>query len=241
MRILITNDDGISSPVLVKLVEWAQKLGDVTVVAPKYEQSGKSQAIDFRRHSEIKRVDLCQGCEAYAMDSTPADCVRFAVVGLKRQYDIVFSGINRGYNLGEDIAYSGTAGATFEAARLGIKAIAFSTDVSTFEPALKKLDDAYSFIIENGLFDHAGIYNVNFPIKECLGICITRQGGVFFSDEFVHLGDDMYMQTGAPLGYDGEDITYDIHAVLNGYISVTPLTIEKTDLGAYEKIKDVRV
>ncbi len=240
MRILITNDDGISSEVLPRFVKWAKGYGDVTVVAPKFEQSGKSQAIDFRRHSEIMKVDLGVDCEAYAMDSTPADCVRFAVVGLKRQYDIVFSGINRGYNLGEDIAYSGTAGATFEAVRLGIKAVAFSTDVTTFEPALGKLDDAYNFIIKNDLFDHADVYNVNFPAKDSRGICITKQGKEFYSDDFVHLGNDMYMQTGEPIGYNGDDTTIDIHAVLNGYISVTPLTIEKTSICAYEKLKALR-
>ena len=91
MRILITNDDGIESSVLPKFAEWATKFGDVTVVAPKFEQSGKSQAIDFRRHSEVKKVDHGVDCDAYYMDSTPADCVRFAVLGLHRQYDIVFS------------------------------------------------------------------------------------------------------------------------------------------------------
>ena len=237
MRILITNDDGINSPVLPRFVEWAKRYGEVTVVAPKFEQSGKSQAIDFGRHSEVKKVDLCNGCDAYYMDSTPADCVRFAFIGLKKQYDMVFSGINRGYNLGEDIAYSGTAGAALEATRFGINAIAFSTDITTFDYALSEIDRAYSFIIDNRLFDHARVYNVNFPAEQSRGICITRQGAMFFSDDFVHLGDDVYMQTGEPLGYDGDDTTIDIHAVLNGYISICPLTPERTDLVAYEKLK----
>ena len=99
MRILITNDDSISSSVLPRFVKWAMGLGEVTVVVPKHEQSGKSQAIDFRNAVEVKRVDLVEGCEAYTVDSTPADCVRFAVTGLKREYDVVFSGINCGYNL----------------------------------------------------------------------------------------------------------------------------------------------
>jgi len=240
MRILITNDDGIASPVLPKFVEWAKKLGDVTVVAPKFEQSGKSQAIDFRRHSEVKKVDLCEGCEAYYMDSTPADCVRFAFIGLKKQYDIVFSGINRGYNLGEDIAYSGTVGAAFEATRFGINSIAFSTDVTTFDYAIAELDNAYGFITDNGLFEYARVYNVNIPTVPAKGIRVTRQGDMFYSDDFVNIGNDIYMQTGEPLGYDGEDTSIDIHAVLNGYISISPLTAERTDLSAYERINAIK-
>ena len=98
MRILITNDDGILAPALPHLVEWAKKLGEVMVVAPKVEQSGKSHAIDFTRPIEIKKVDLFGDVVAYSMDSTPADCVRFAVLGLKEKFDLVLSGINRGFN-----------------------------------------------------------------------------------------------------------------------------------------------
>ena len=104
MRILVTNDDGITSPSLSHLAHWASRFGEVIVVAPKVEQSGKSQSIDFFNPVEIKRVDF-GGLEAWAMDSTPADCVRFGVLGLDREYDLVLSGINRGYNLGDDIAY----------------------------------------------------------------------------------------------------------------------------------------
>jgi len=240
MRILITNDDGIESAVLPRFIEWAKKYGDVTAVVPKYEQSGKSQAIDFRHKSEIKKVDLVEGCEVYSMDSSPADCVRFATVGLKRQYDMVFSGINRGFNLGEDIAYSGTVGATFEASRLGIRAVAFSTDVTTFEYALKEIDKAYNFIMDNNLFEISGVYNVNFPTADSRGICITRQGGMFYSDDFVHIGNDIYIQVGEPIKYTVDDTTVDIHAIVNGYISITPLTAERTDLVAYNKLKELR-
>ena len=240
MRILITNDDGIQSAVLPDFIRWAETLGEVTVVAPKFEQSGKSQAIDFRRHSEVKKVDLGVDCDVYYMDSTPADCVRFAVLGLNKQYDIVFSGINRGYNLGEDISYSGTVGAIFEAERLGMKGIAFSTDVTTFDYALKHLEYVHSFIIDNELLSYSNLINVNFPTMNAKGICITKQGTMFYSDEFVHLGDGMYMQRGEPIQYVGDDTTVDIHAVANGYISVTPVTSEKTNFTAYEAIKNIK-
>lgn len=240
MRILITNDDGIESSVLPIFARWAMNYGQVTVVAPKYEQSGKSQAIDFRRHSEVKKVDLGVDCDTFYMDSTPADCVRFAVLGLHKEYDIVFSGINKGYNLGDDISYSGTVGAICEAARLGMKGIAFSTDFSTFDYAVKHIDMAYKFIIDNNLLSHTDLLNVNFPTAVPKGICVTKQGGMFYSDEFILLDDGLYMQTGEPVSYDGDDLTFDIHAIANEYISVTPITCNKTNISAYETLKDLR-
>lgn len=241
MRILIVNDDSISSSVLPSFVKWAMGLGEVTVVVPKYEQSGKSQAIDFRNAVEVKKVDLVDGCEAYTVDSTPADCVRFAVTGLHREYDIVFSGINRGYNLGDDIAYSGTIGAIFEASRLGIKAIAFSTDFDTFDYALAEIDSVYSFIKDNRLLESCGLFNVNFPTAKSKGIVLTRQGGMFFSDEFVDCGNDMFKQVGEPFVDDSDDLSVDICAIRRGYISVSPLTSAKTDFSAFEKLKSMNL
>ena len=237
MRILITNDDGINALALPYLVRWAQRLGEVTVVAPKYEQSGKSQAIDFFRAVEIVRADIGADCEAWSMDSTPADCVRFGITGLKRQYDIVLSGINRGYNLGHDIAYSGTVGAIFEAARLGVCAVALSTDVDGFEHALPELDAVYEYILKNRLFDHAHLLNINFPTEKSRGIRITQQGGMFYSDEFVCRSDGKYIQVGDPVRRDGNDPHVDINAVADGFISITPLTEVRTDEVAFEKLK----
>ncbi len=239
MRILITNDDGIGSSVLPRLAEWAKKLGDVTVVVPKTEQSGMSQAIDFHRTSEIKRVPFPVDCEAWTMDSTPADCVRFATVGLHRSYDLVLSGINRGYNIGHDISYSGTVGAILEASRLGMKAIALSTDVTGFDPALSELDKLYEYITQKNFLSHVGLLNINLPACESRGILITRQGGDFFSDEFIHKGNDMYIQVGAPVCEGRNDLTIDIDAVLSGYISITPLTAARTDFNAYDILRTI--
>lgn len=238
MRILVTNDDGISSPSLRALAKWATKLGDVTVVAPKVEQSGKSQSIDFFHPVEIKRVEF-DGLEAWAMDSTPADCVRFGILGLERKYDLVLSGINKGYNLGDDIAYSGTIGAIFEASRMGCKAIAFSTDKTEYDNALAELDSVYAFICENALLEQTELLNVNIPTEKSLGMKITCQGGMFYSDAFVYCGDDMYKQVGDPVEGNPHDLTVDINALTSGYISISPLTATKTDLVAYEKLKNL--
>ena len=222
----------------VKMAEWAKKHGEVTVVAPKYEQSGKSHAIDFARRVEIKKLDLFEGCQTWCMDSTPADCVRFAMIGLEGKYDLVLSGINRGYNLGHDIAYSGTVGAACEATNFSMKAIALSTDVTTFDFAFEALDSVYEFIRSNRLFDHTDILNVNIPDEESKGFLITRRGNAFYSDQFVLQDDGSYMHIGEPIRENRNDLTHDIDAVINGYISVTPLTADRTDLRAYEAIKN---
>lgn len=240
MKILITNDDGINTLGIRLLANWAKKLGEVTVVAPKVEQSGKSHAINFVDPIEIKKVPLIDGVTAYAMDSTPADCVRFAVLGLKQKYDLVLSGINRGVNLGADLVYSGTAGAIFEAARLGIPAIAFSTFPDAQEEAAKYFDTVYAYITENNLFSEALLYNVNIP-TEPRGIRMTYQGSFYFSDDFIKLEEgDMYQQTGEPLPDEcPDDLDRDTVALLAGYISVTPLLATRTDMEVFRKFRTI--
>ena len=163
MKILITNDDGLFAPGIVPLVEFAKTLGEVTVVAPLVEQSGKSHAIEFKKPYEIKKQDIFEGVRAYSCDSTPADCVRFGINGLKEKYDLVLSGINCGVNLGVDMIYSGTVAAIFEAAYWGTNAIALSTYPDTLTDASSQLSRIYRYIKENKLFDLNPIYNVNIP------------------------------------------------------------------------------
>ncbi len=240
MKILMTNDDGIMAPALPMLIRWARTLGEVTCIAPKVEQSGMSQAIDFTRACEVKEVSIAPDITALSMDSTPADCVRFGILGLHKTYDLVISGINRGLNLGHDIVYSGTVGAIFEGARLGHKGIAFSTDPDSL-PRLSpwQLDRAWTFLQDHKLLQKSGLYNINFPSAACpaRGICLTRQGGMYFSDGFQSLGNDMYIQVGAPVPETGDDLTVDIDAIRAGYISVTPLTETRTDWRAFDALK----
>jgi 5'-nucleotidase len=236
MKILITNDDGIAAPALPHLVNWAKGLGEVTVVAPKIEQSGKSQAIDFFREVEIKRTPRLGDVEAWAMDSTPADCVRFGIVGLQKEYDLVISGINKGFNLGHDIAYSGTVGAIMEAARLGVPAIAFSMDYeATAEDVIPYLDGVLDFMNEKGLWDCGSLYNVNVP-NNAEGICITRQGGMFYSDAFEKRDGDYYIQVGDPIRNEELDLTLDTDAIWANHISISPLTHDRTDNEVFEKL-----
>lgn len=235
MRILIVNDDGIQAAQLPALVTWAQKYGEVTVMAPKYEQSGKSHGIEIHKSFSLEQVDLVPGAECYALDSTPADCVRFAILGMKQQFDLVISGINRGLNIGADIMYSGTVGAVCEAANLGVKAIAFSTSPAYYSQAVHHLDRAYGFILEHKLFDLCDIYNVNIP-DDPKEIRITHQGGPYYSDEFT-LENGMVTPHGIDVFAPCEDDTVDTDCVLRcGNISIMPLALHRTDYTVFQKL-----
>lgn len=236
MRILITNDDGVFAPGLQPLAAWAKKLGEVTVVAPKVEQSGKSHAIEMHRTIEVKRVELPCGVPAYSVDSTPADCVRFAILGMKMEFDLVISGINRGMNIGQDMIYSGTVGAIFEAAALGVKGLAFSGEYDGLESAVAHLDQAWDFIQEHRLFDLCGLYNVNIPSLVDKGIRITRMGGPYYSDAFRLEDTDLYMPVGICVYQDSHNDDLDTDAVMHGYISISPLTLDRTNRPVYEQL-----
>lgn len=237
MKILITNDDGIDSEGLAILVRWAVKLGEVTVVAPQKQQSGKSHAITIHSPFEVRSATLGLGeIAAYSVNSTPVDCVRFGTLGLNAKYDLILSGINRGYNLGEDVLYSGTVGAIFEAALRKTHGIAFSTVHTTFEHAEKALDDVWKYFTAQDLFSHNLVYNVNVP-TDPKGILLTRQGGAYFSDEFVDMGDGTWQQNGYCVHDNKHDLSLDTDATIDGYITVTPLTVDRSDVAVWTQLK----
>lgn len=237
MRILITNDDGIEAEGLRVIADWARKLGEVSVFAPKVEQSGKSASLELRKAFHAEKVDYEGAVEAYAVDSTPVDCVRLAVLGLGRKYDLVLSGVNRGQNLGHDINYSGTCGAVIEAAMSGIRGIAVSAGKKSLPTAIAGFDKVYDYFLERDLFSVCNTYNVNFPKGDPVGIAITRQGGVRFSDEYKPMGDNMYMPHSYTCFELSENKEIDIDAVNMGYISISPLTYARTDFRAFEALK----
>ena len=236
MKILITNDDGIGASQLLPLIKWCARLGDVTTVVPKYEQSGKSHGIELHRDFEAKIVELEPGITAWAVDSTPADCVRFAVCGLKLQFDLVVSGINRGLNVGTDMMYSGTVGAACEAVNLGIKAIALSTQPKYYDRAVTHLDRVFAFLEDHDLLAKNDIYNINIP-ADPKQIRFTRQGGPYYTDDFDPREGDLYMPVGRCVHENTGDLTLDTDCVVSGYISITPMTINRTDLGIYDKLR----
>lgn len=235
MRILVTNDDSVSASQLVPLIKWCKTLGEVTVVVPKFEQSAKSHSIELIKPFEVTKRTLADGIEAWVADSSPADCVRFAFFGLKEEYDLVISGINRGFNIGSDILYSGTLAATMEAALMGVKAIALSTPPEYYEHAVEHLDKVWEFVCENKLLEINDTYNINIPPMP-KGFKITHQGGRYYSDDYENVGGDMYMAVGKCVHENGGDLTLDTDAAVSGYISVLPVTVDKTKYDIFEKL-----
>ena len=238
MKICITNDDGIQSEGLLRLVTWAQKLGEVCVYAPKVEQSAKSHAVEIHKPFEAKPAQVPGAIRAWAVDSTPADCVRFAVLGQHEKFDLVISGVNRGLNIGQDIMYSGTVSAAMEAAGLGCKALALSTEPETFDEAFAHLDRIWAYIEQDELYSKARLLNVNIPLHTNGEIHITRQGGPYYSDDFKPEGNDMYRPMGKDVYMPTENSDFDTDCTLRDRcISISPLTVDRTDWKAFESMK----
>ena len=166
MKILIVNDDSISAPGIAVLAKAASGLGEVWVVAPAHQCSAMSQKLTIHGNMELKKVEdfPVPVQAAYSLDGTPVDCVKVALNHLlKEKPDVILSGINNGYNTGADIAYSGTLGAAFEAARNGIRAIALSvTGDAHLDGVEPYLEEILKELVEAPL-EEGTVWNVNFP------------------------------------------------------------------------------
>ena len=230
MRYLITNDDGINATGLKILAKIAKNFGDVICVAPLTEQSAKSHGLNIRTTYSVEQVaDIIPGVKSYAVDSTPADCVRVAHYYLNIDYDIVLSGINNGYNLGEDIMYSGTLGAAEEGVLLGKKGIAFSAARNKFEGLEEALCNIFQYINNEKLINKSYLLNINIP-NNFNSIKITKQGKTNFRTYYRQISDKVVSPEGTPDNsrqYD--DINSDVITIDNNCISITPLIIDRTD------------
>lgn len=238
MRILITNDDSINAPGLLPLVQWAKTKGKVIVAAPKFEQSGKSHSIEIHKPFEVKKVDRFEGVEAYAVDSSPADCVRFMVLGLGKQIDLVISGVNKGLNIGRDVMYSGTVSAVFEAGNMDIPAMAVSTTPEYYMESMTHLEQIWQYLQKHELLKKNLMYNVNIPDGGSDVIRITRQGGIYYSDDFKPIGNDLYEPCGKDVFQPTGNSDLDADAVLiDKVISIMPLTVDRTEPEVYRQLK----
>lgn len=220
MKILVTNDDSVKAPGLAALARHALDYGAVIIIAPLTEQSAKSHAINIKTGFEIKQYDIGIAAETYYCDSTPADCVRSAHFALQKRFDIVFSGINNGYNLGEDIIYSGTVAAAMAGVFLGKKALAFSA-ANYAEVSPKVFASIMDYINLKKVFGVSRLLNINIPPAP-RGIKITKQGKTQFKTEFVQ-ENGLWHQRGYHRYELDDDINTDVWAVSNDYISITPL------------------
>lgn len=243
-RILVVNDDGITSEGINVLARALLPLGDVTIVAPDSDRSGFSHSITVR--GAVRAQPMHDGdVRRFACSGTPADCVLLGVNELcGGRPDLVMSGINRGANLADDVHYSGTVAGAVEATIVGVPAIAISL-VSSWPQ--HDAEHHWAVAAETGRQLAAGVlreplprgtyWNVNVPNRPAVnGIRYTRQGRKQYADRLMRIDDDP-SGTGPGAAYywawdmshlGGGDDT-DTVAVDAGYVSVTPLLIDRTD------------
>ena len=202
MRILLTNDDGITSCGLLAAKKALDEVGEVAVIAPDSNRSAVGRGITIDRPLTVTEVELRDGSRGFATDGTPVDCVRFADLGLVGERpDLIVAGINYGVNLGDDVTYSGTVAAAFEGIVLGIPAIAVSQQSKEaglhfrrqrqydFSPAASILATLARHVFERGLPERT-ILNVNAPPPPVKGVEVARLGRRIYRDRLDLESDD---------------------------------------------------
>jgi len=249
LRILITNDDGIMSEGIATLAREISKIAEVHVVAPDVERSATGHAITIRNPLWAKEVKFGNEFFGYAVNGTPADCVKLGVQAIlkDKKVDLVLSGINKGANLGTDLMYSGTVSGALEGALMEVPSIAISS-CSNSNPNFSSAAKVVIELIEKldlNEFPKFSALNVNVPAvtyDELKGYKLTRQSKRRFQDFFEArkdpFGNTYYWMLGEIIEDDpGEDADY--YAVRSNYVSVTPITIFYNDLKFMEKLKNL--
>ena len=246
-RILLCNDDGIHAPGIATLHRAVKEFGELHVIAPDAERSAAGHAITLADPIKSTPVDKDGEFFGYGIGGTPADCIKLAVCAVMKDNppDLVLSGINLGSNTGISVIYSGTVSAATEGVILGIPGVAFSLCTYTnpeWEMAERVVNELTRKLIENPMPPNVllNINMPNLPYDQLKGIKVTRMGRSRFIEKFHKRldprGRTYYWLDGAlEVHDDGDDI--DIHAVRDGYVSVTPIHL---DLTAYDHLKTFR-
>ena len=237
--ILITNDDGITAPGIMNLVEAVKDLGKIIVVAPDRPQSGMGHAITIGQPLRLHKVHVFGDIESYACTGTPVDCVKLAVDKvLHRKPDLCLSGINHGANHSINVIYSGTMSAAVEAAIESIPSAGFSlldyNIEADFTGARKYARMVVEKMLATKLEKHA-VFNVNIPSvpEELLnGIMVCKQAYAKYEEDFVERvdpnGRKYYWLTGEFVNFDKGTDT-DVWALANNYVSVVPVQFDLTN------------
>ncbi len=248
--ILISNDDGITSKGIRKLVNLTKTLGEVVVVAPDSPQSGMGHAITVGDTLRLRKNDQFEGIEAYECSGTPADCVKLAKhhVLKDRKIDLVISGVNHGSNSSISVLYSGTMSAAIEGAIEGLPSIGFSYcdydpngDMSHIDEYLVKIvNEALKNSMPRGI-----ALNVNFPViqnENIKGIKVCRQANAAWEEDFDErkdpYGRSYFWMVGNFVNHDkGED--NDEWALANNYVSIVPCQFDMTGHHAISQLNEV--
>jgi 5'-nucleotidase len=242
--ILVTNDDGVQSEGIHALADAMKPLGDVIVVGPLQEASAIGHALTLRRPLRIETIS--DG--VYAVDGTPTDCVNIACeIILKRLPDLVVSGINKGWNLGDDITYSGTVSGALEGALLGAPGIAVSlrrTPTYDFGPSAATAATVAKMVLATGIPPRTFL-NINMPTGTPKGLRVTTQAKrnhvTQIDSRTDPRGNAYYWIEEALDEYHPDSGRSDYEAVMDGYASVTPLQPDMTAYDMLERlVKDLK-
>jgi len=247
-RILLSNDDSIHAEGFAALERIARSLSDdVWVCAPETEQSGAGHSLTIHRPLRLRQVAE----KRFAVDGTPTDCVLLAInhVLAGRPPDLVLSGVNHGRNAADDVTYSGTIAAAMEATLLGVRAVALSQAKPPDAPPDFSAAEVWGPKVIRQVLEidwpDGVLMNVNFPncpADRVAGIRHAHQGGPKTGDTIVERIDPRgraYFWIGGTHsnGSDGEHT--DLGALAAGYVSVTPLNIDLTDVPTLERLGTV--
>jgi 5'-nucleotidase len=241
MRILISNDDGVSAPGLAALHGVLADYAECAVIAPDQDKSGASSSLTLDRPLHPHRLDN----GFISLDGTPTDCVHLGIHGLLEQEpDMVVSGINLGANLGDDVLYSGTVAAALEGRFLQRPSFAFSflsrqvDNLATAAHYARLLVEAH----EQLDLPPRTVLNVNIPnlpLEHVRGIQLTRLGHRTRAAAPVRVVDPRgragYWIAAVGDAEDGGPGT-DFHAVMQGYVSITPLQLDRTYQGGFNSL-----
>lgn len=247
--ILISNDDGITSTGIRKLVELMTQIGEVVVVAPNSPQSGMGHAITVGDTLRITKNDIFGKIDAYDCSGTPADCVKLAKhhVLKGRKIDLVVSGINHGSNSSISVLYSGTMSAAIEAAIEGVPAIGFSlcdydpnADMSHVDESILKITKE---VLTKGVPKGIAL-NVNIPPiqnEKIKGIKVCRQANAKWEEDFDQRvdphGRKYFWMVGNFVNHD-KGVDNDEWAIGNNYVSIVPCQYDLTAYYAINKINE---
>ena len=248
--ILITNDDGVEARGIQTLCEVVMELGEVIVMAPGQNASGKSLSLTTERPLRVREVRHDDGIDVFACDGTPVDCLKLALEHFcPRRPDLVLSGINHGSNSSINILYSGTMGAVLEATTLGFPAIGFSllhhSPNADFEPSRPFVRHLVSYVLNHGLPPDVSL-NVNIPrlgTDQIKGIRLCRQSKAKWLDSFEKRTDPQgqpYWWLTGKFDCQNPPEDSDEWALAHGYVSVVPIHTDFTNYPAITQLQSIQ-
>ncbi|MDE5756919.1 MAG: 5'/3'-nucleotidase SurE [Clostridia bacterium] len=244
MNILLVNDDGIYGQGILTLAKKLSADNVITVVAPQGQMSGTGHSFTLYEYVNFVELNLLEGVKCFAVNGTPADCVKVAInLIMTDKPDLIISGINKGFNLGTDIFYSGTVNAALEGAIHNIKSIAVSQEYN-----LDNFEFSSDFILKNYLKlyemlpdDAQTIFNINVPAgdeKDIVGVRFAKLGVKYFDENYRYeegFGYRAHCRTtlSDKTTQDDDVLLYD-----QKFVTISPVKNDWNNIEFFEKIKN---